>query len=317
MLSYDDLAIFVAVVENGSFVAAAGKTNIPSSTLSRRLRRLEDNLKVKLLERTSRKIRLTERGKVFYDQCLPLIQQLKENAKLLTESNETLHGKLKITAPTYVGNQVISDVLVEFIKKYPEIDIDIILSNSLEDLIDEDIDVAIRVGPLENSNFVAQRLWDIQFVLCASPEYLHQSGLPGSPDELNNHKAVVLDTVQTPWRFFHKSDHKEFFVSPPDRVEVNDFRLAIQAVSSGVGISCIPVIYAMEKFKNGKLIPLLSDYEVLSTRTVYAVCSGKRYLPMKTKLFIDYIKSRAIDFKNLEAQVLSSIKKSRELEMTG
>lgn len=287
MLSYDDLAIFVAVVERGSFVAAASKTNIPSSTLSRRLSRLEDELKIKLLERTSRKLRLTERGKVFYEQCSPLIQQLKENSKALAESNEKLHGKLKVTAPTYVGNEVISDILVEFIKSHPEIDMDIFLSNTIEDLIDEDIDVAIRVGPLEDSNFVAQRLWDIRFVLCASPEYIQKYGSPVTPEDLVDHKGVVINTIPAPWRFFQSTEQKEMYVTPSSCVEVNDFRLAIQSVSSGIGISCIPIIYAMEKFRNGELISLLPDYEVLTTRTVYAVCSGKRYLPMKTKLFID------------------------------
>lgn len=308
MLSYDDLAIFIAVVEGGSFVAASNKINIPSSTLSRRLSRLEDDLQIKLLERTSRKIRLTEHGSVFYEQCSPLIQQLKENSKSLAESSEKLHGKLKITAPTYVGNELIANILLDFTKSHPEIDMEIYLSNAIKDLIDDDIDVAIRVGPLEDSSFVAQRLWDVQFLLCASPEYIEEYGSPESPEDLANHKGVVLDTVPAPWRFYHKTEHKEVFVTPSRRVELSDFKLAIQSVSSGIGISCIPIIYAMEKFKNGELIPLLTEYEVLTSRTVYAVCSGKRYLPMKTKLFIDYVKSRVSHFEKDEAIILARIK---------
>ncbi|VAW62952.1 hypothetical protein MNBD_GAMMA11-3209, partial [hydrothermal vent metagenome] len=124
MWSYDDLAIFVGVVERGSFIAAAKKMKIPSSTVSRRLSCLEADLGVKLLERTSRKIHLTEKGKLFYEQCSSQINQLGEHAKALTASIDDIHGKLKITAPTYVGNEVMADLFTDFVKQNPGIELE-------------------------------------------------------------------------------------------------------------------------------------------------------------------------------------------------
>lgn len=292
-MRYDDLAIFVAVVERGSFIAAANKTNIPSSTLSRRLSRLEADLKIKLLERTSRKIHLTEKGKLFYEQCSPLIQQLKQNTKALTESIDKAYGKLKITVPTYIGNTMMADFFVDFMKLNPEIDLEMILSNEIEDILDEEIDIAIRIGPLNDSNFIALHLWEIDYVLCASPEYLNKCGTPTTPEEIKNHQAIILRTQPFPWRFRLLKEQLDACITPLSRLVLNDFQLAIHAAINGIGITCLPCSIAKEKFKSGELVQLMPQYELLNRRTAYAVYPEKLYMPKKTRLLIDYIKEKS------------------------
>ena len=292
MQSYDDLAIFVAVVERGSFIAASEKTNIPSSTLSRRLSRLESDLQIKLLERTSRRIHLTEKGKVFYQQCAPLIQQLKENTKALSDSIDEAEGKIKITAPTYIGNTMLADIFIDFMKLNPKIDLEIVLSNGIEDIIDKEFDIAIRVGPLEDSNFIALHLWDIEYVLCASPEYLKKHGTPKTPEDIKDHHAIVLSTQPYPWRFQQQEKSIDVYIKPVNRVSLNDFHLAIRAIKSGTGLACLPGTIAQDMFNSGELIELLSGYKILNNRSAYAVYPDKQYLPKKTRLFIDYIKSK-------------------------
>jgi len=293
LLSYDDLAIFIAVVERGSLIAAAKKTNIPSSTLSRRLSRLEADLKIKLLERNSRKIHLTEKGKIFFEQCSPLIHQLKENTKSLSESIDKIHGKLKITAPTYMGNTLMADLILDFMKLNPEINLEMVLSNGIEDIIDEEIDIAIRIGPLEDSTFIAQHLWDIEYALCASPDYLAKHGTPSVPEDIKNHQAIILNTQPYPWRFRLLNKQTDTYVSPLNRLVLNDFKLAIHAASNGIGIICLPRSFAQEKFKSRELIQLMPQYELLNRRTAYAVYPERRYLPKKTQLFIAYLKEKS------------------------
>lgn len=297
-MRYDDLAIFIAVVERGSLIAAANKINIPSSTLSRRLSRLEADLKIKLLERTSRKIHLTEKGKIFYEQCSPLIQQLKQSTKALTESIDNAHGKLKITVPTYIGNTMMAGFFVDFMTLYPKIDLEMILSNDIEDILDKEIDVAIRVGPLDDSNFIAQRLWDIDYVLCASPEYLSKYAMPSTPEDIRNHQAIILRTQPFPWRFRRLEEQLDTYITPLSRLDLNDFQLAIHAAINGIGIICLPGLIAKELLNSGQLVQLMPEYELMNRRTVYAVYPERRYLPKKIKLLIDYIKKRSTIFNN-------------------
>jgi len=293
LFNYDDLAVFIAVVERGSFIAAAKKTNIPSSTLSRRLSRLEADLKIKLLERNSRKIHLTEKGKIFFEQCSPLIHQIKENTKSLSESIDIARGKLKITAPTYIGNTLMADIILDFMKLNPEIDLEMLLSNGIEDIIDEEIDIAIRIGPLEDSTFIAQHLWDIEYALCASPGYLTKHGTPLVPEDIKSHQAIILKTQPFPWRFRLLKTQQETHIRPLSRLIVNDFKLALRAVDNGIGIICLPRSIAQEKFDSGELVQLMPQYELLNRRSAYAVYPERRYLPKKTQLFITYLREKS------------------------
>jgi DNA-binding transcriptional LysR family regulator len=294
MWSYDDLAIFISVVERGSFVAAAKKLNIPSSTVSRRISRLESDLNIKLLERTSRKIHLTEKGKIFYSQCSPLIKQLRENTKDLAESIDEIHGKLKITAPTFIGNEIMVDLFTDFIKKHPDIELDIFLSNEIEDIIDEEIDIAIRVGPLVDSNLIAQHLWDMDYTICAANEYLNKYGTPDNPEDLYTHHNLIFRSQQPTLEFRHLQTSSLSKINIQNQLISNDIKFTIHAACNGVGIACLPHMFIKQQLESGALIKLLPDFELINTKTVYAVYPGKHYLPKKTQLLIQHIKEKSL-----------------------
>ncbi|HED34098.1 MAG TPA: LysR family transcriptional regulator [Gammaproteobacteria bacterium] len=294
MWSYDDLSIFVSVVERGSFTAAAKKMKMPSSTVSRRLIRLEADLNVKLLERTSRKIHLTEKGKVFYAQCLPLIQQLRESTHELIESVNEIDGKLKITAPTYVGNELMADLFTDFVKKNPDIELEILLSNDIEDILDEEIDIAIRIGPLKDSALIAQHLWDIDYVLCASNVYIAKNGMPEKLQELQSEHNLIFRTHQIPLAFRNRKTAIEESVNVKSQLISNDIKFTIHAVCNDVGIACLPRMFVSDELESGLLVEVLPEYELMNRKTVYAVYPSKRYLPKKTKLLIQYIREKSI-----------------------
>jgi len=294
MWSYDDLAIFVSVVERGSFIAAANKMKIPSSTVSRRLSRLEADLNVKLLERTSRKIHLTEKGKFFYEQCASPIKQIRENTRELTESIDKIHGKLKITVPTYVGNELMADLFVDFVKENPEIELEMLLSNDIEDILDEEIDIAIRVGPLVDSNLIAQKLWEMEYVLCANNEYISKYGIPEKPEDIKFHHSLIFRSQHIPLVFRHRETAGERKINVQSRLISNDIKFMLHAVSSGVGIACLPRMFVNKKLATGDLTELLVEYELVNKKIVYAVYPSKRYLPKKTQLLIKYIKEMSL-----------------------
>jgi len=277
MWSYDDLAIFVGVVERGSFIAAAKKMKIPSSTVSRRLSCLEADLGVKLLERTSRKIHLTEKGKLFYEQCSSQINQLGEHAKALTASIDDIHGKLKITAPTYVGNEVMADLFTDFVKQNPGIELELLLSNGIEDILDEEIDVAIRVGPLESSSLIAQYLWE----------------MPKKLEDIEHHHSLIFKTQEIPLHFRRLKTAEEYKINVKSRLVSNDIKFTIHAVSNGAGIAFLPRMFIREQLESGILLELLPEYELMNRKVVYAVYPSKRYLPKKTQLLIKYIKEKS------------------------
>ncbi|VAW67540.1 Transcriptional regulator, LysR family [hydrothermal vent metagenome] len=294
MWSYDDLAIFVNVVERGSFIAAANKMKMPSSTVSRRLSRLEADLNVKLLERTSRKIHLTEKGKIFYEQCASLIKQIRENTRELTESIDKIHGKLKITVPTYLGNELMADLFIEFVKENPSIELEMLLSNDIEDILDEEIDIAIRVGPLVDSNLIAQKLWEMEYVICANNEYVRKYGIPKNPEDIKSHHSLIFRSQQIPLVFRHRETAGESKINVQSRLISNDIKFTLHAVCSGVGIACLPRMFVNKKLEAGDLTELLVDYELVNKKTVYAIYPSKRYLPKKTQLLINYIKEKSL-----------------------
>jgi len=293
MWSYDDLAVFISVVERGSFIAAANKMKMPSSTVSRRLSRLEADLNVKLLERTSRKIHLTEKGRIFYEQCHPLIKQLREYTHELTQSIDEIHGKLKITVPTYVGNELMADLFTDFVKENQGIELEILLSNDIEDILDEEIDVAIRVGPLGDSALIAQNLWDLDYVICASVEYIKLHGQPQNLEDIKHHHSLIFRTHQIPLEFRHRKTAVESKVNVQSRLISNDIKFTIHAVCSGTGIACLPRMFIQQQLEQGVLVELLTEYELMNHKTVYAVYPGKRYMPKKTRLLIQYIKEKS------------------------
>ncbi len=293
MWSYDDVSIFTAVIERGSFTLAASKLNIPSSTVSRRVSKLEADLGIQLIERTSRKMRLTEKGKIFFEQCAPHINNLKENATELMASRDGIQGKLKVTAPTFLGSEVLGDWFADFVKNNKSIELEIVLSNRYEDILDEEIDLAIRVGPLEDSKFIAQHLFTSSFVLCASPQYIETSKRISSPHDIHAHHAILISHQNNEWEFKHLKTSATIKVKSHGRMRSNDINLTRRAVSSGLGIAFLPALSVAPMISSGELISLLDDYELLPKSDIYVVYPSKKYLSKKARRLLNFIREKS------------------------
>ncbi len=290
--SYDDISVFIAVVEQGSFVGASNRLGLPTSTVSRRLSKLEADLDVKLLERTSRKMALTEKGRAFFQRVSPLFQQLKEDTQQLIESKNRLAGKIKLSAPIFLSYEVLSDWLVEFQILYPDIDIGLQVGNQYDDIIDDEIDLAIRIGPLQDSQFIAQFLCTPKFQLCASPAYLESHQTIQSPQELQDHRAIFVQHQPTVWVLSHNQTGQHCEVVVHGREYSNDFRLACKATEAGLGIACLPSFHVERSNKIGLLVPILTEYTVQPKGDIYAVYPSKKYLSKKTQILLQFLKEK-------------------------
>lgn len=296
MWSYDDVFIFTAVIERGSFISAAKKLNIPSSTVSRRVSQLESDLGIQLLERTSRKMRLTEKGKIFFEQCAPQINSLKENVTELMASRDGIQGKLKITAPIFLGSEILGDWFIDFVKNNKLLELELVLSNRYEDIIDEEIDFAIRLGPLEDSKFIAQHLFTSSFVLCASPRYVEVCKKISNPHDLSQHQAILTSHQKNAWEFRHLKTSATVQVKVYGRMCSNDINLTRRAVISGLGIGFLPMLSVAPMIKSGELVTMLNDYEVLPKRDIYIVYPSKKYLSKKAQQLLNFIKQKSEQF---------------------
>ena len=293
MWSYDDLSIFTAVIERGSFISAATKLNIPSSTVSRRVSQLESDLGIQLLERTSRKMCLTEKGKIFFEQCAPHINSLKENATELMASRDGVQGKLKVTAPTFLGSEVLGDWFAEFVRNNKSIELELVLSNRNKDILDEEIDFAIRIGPLEDSKFIAQHLFTSRSVLCASPIYVEAFGEINSPHDICQHQTILISHQKGEWEFRHLKTSAIIRIKAQGRMCSNDINLTRRAVASGFGIGFLPMLSAAPMINSGELVCLLDDYELLPKRDIYVVYPSKKYLSKKAQRLLNFIKEKS------------------------
>ena len=293
MWSYDDVFIFTAVIERGSFISAATKLNIPSSTVSRRVSQLESDLGIQLLERTSRKMHLTEKGKIFFEQCAPLINSLKENATELMASRDGIQGKLKVTAPIFLGSEILGDWFVDFLKNNKLIELELVLSNRHEDILDEEIDLAIRIGPLEDSKFIAQHLFTSSFVLCASPAYVGAFKKINSPHDISQHQTILSSHQKNEWEFRHLETSTIVQVKTHGRMCSNDISLTRRAAASGLGIAFLPRLSVAPMINSGELVSILDDYELLPKRDIYVVYPSKKYLSKKAQRLLNFIKEKS------------------------
>lgn len=290
--SYDDIAVFVAVVERGSFVAASDRLGLPTSTVSRRMAKLEADLGVKLLERTSRKQALTEKGRAFFQRVAPFLQQIKEDTHRLSESKDKLTGRIRLSAPIFLSYKLLGDWMVEFQVNYPDIEISLQVGNQYADLLGEEIDLAIRVGPLQDSQFIAQFLCAPLFQLCASPAYLDGHPRPASPQELRDHQAIFVQHQPKLWVLSHKRTDERHEIELAGREYSNDFGMVCKLTEAGLGIASLPSFYVAKSAKRNTLVPVLSDYTVRPKGDIYAVYPSRKYLSKKIEVLVQFLKEK-------------------------
>lgn len=292
MQQYELIALksFVSVVETGSFNKTAVQLQASTAAISRRVSGLEQALGVKLLNRTTRSIDLTEAGQQYYNDIIHILQALEEAEERVSCSKQALKGTLRIAAPLSYGLQQIAPLLPPFMKQYPDLKMQLQLEDRYTDLISEGIDVAIRIGNLKDSTMVATRITSIERVICASPGYLAQYGTPKHPEELKNHNCLHYNLISRSeeWGLIKQEGNKNIEIS--GTLSTNNGEVLKQAALQGTGIVLLPKFIVQDALKTGDLSPILESHTPEPTG-LFAIRPSRAFTPTRVALFIDYMKS--------------------------
>ncbi|PPC75133.1 LysR family transcriptional regulator [Pokkaliibacter plantistimulans] len=275
---------FVALAETGSFTAAAERLSTSTANISRRLHALEKHLGLRLVERTTRHVALTELGRIYYQRCRPLLDSLDEAQRTLIDLQHSPSGKLRLTCAVAYGERHIAPLVNDFAQRYPELQIELHLSNRVVDIIDEGYDLAIRLGHLPESSLVARRLAPRDMYVCASPDYLARYGAPHSLDELLQHHCLV--GTQDTWAF--EEQKRTRLLRVEGRLHCNNGHAILDAALKGLGICQLPDFYVTPYLASGQLCELLPQFRQRDT-AVWAVMSSNRYTSRKVRLLVDFL----------------------------
>ncbi len=258
-MEIESARVFVKVVELGSFSRAAEALQLPKSTISRMVSRLESNAGAKLLVRTTRSLKLTEIGRTFYEKCLSPIRQLEEARRNLQDSDGVLAGTVRLTAPEDLGNHVVSRLLGELIHKHPRLHFDFHYSDDVVDLVQGGFDLAVRLGKLSTASFKFKRLGEITLIPVASPEYLQKKAKIRSPHDLEQHEALIYQhSGLTKWQL--RSRKESMTIALRARVSGNQMVSLLSLAEAGAGLAILPHYLCSEKIQNGTLVRILPDW---------------------------------------------------------
>lgn len=287
--SLDDLRCFCAVARSGSFKLAARSLGMPLSTLSRRIRQLEADLQLRLLNRDAHRVVLTSIGEQYFNRSVVLFDELNHIDEDLHRDKYQPKGKICISAPINVGSQFLRSIFYDFLLQYPDIQLDISFSNSLIDIEAEGIDVAFRVGKPVVDNWIARPLKHVNFILCSHPDY--DISEITTPDELNSHPTIVCRPM-VPWQLKHKESGEEFDYHPNKRLrlEVDEILMLTHAIEKGLGIGYVPDYFALPMITRGEMKHVLPDWSS-KARTLFMLYRDRDYLPMRVRLFIEFVLS--------------------------
>ncbi len=289
MRNTDDYIIFYHLVDQGSFSGAARQMDLTKSVISKRIAKLEQDLGVQLLYRTTRKITLSEAGQYFFEHAKSVYHAVTSAEESIIGLGKDLSGNIKITVPTISGELILPSAIAEFNSKYPDINIDMELDNRFVDIVNERFDLAIRTGVLPDSSLIARKLVDANWIVCASPKYLARHGIPKHPTELEKHNCLVYayqETGAREWAF--KNGETIYHVTVDGNLCINNSSVLRNVALLGQGIIYVPRVLVYEDLKQGRLIQLFQD-ETAKCLGIYVVYPYTRQQPEKVKIFIDHL----------------------------
>lgn len=286
-----DMAVFVRVVELGSFTAVAQSLGRTPSSISRQISRLEKKLGVRLLMRTTRKLGLSEAGQGVFQSCSEMLSAAYSATEAVGNFIETPQGLIRASAPMTFGKIAISPHVDAFLRKYPEVDVQLILTDKVMDLIDDSMDFVIRIEQSPAQGLAARRLIEIKYVLCASPDYLERRGKPETPTELKGHDCLFFGDNENDSKWVFRRGLDKITASVRGRYIVNHSEAMLEAVQTGAGIGFLPFFTARKALERNKLIQLFPDWELIThyQGSAWILYLPNRYLPPKTRLFIDHL----------------------------
>lgn len=283
------LLVFVRVVQAGSLSEAARRLSLPKSTVSRKLADLEERLGERLVQRTTRKLGLTEAGRVLFERVMPAVSELVEAEQAVGGLRGEPRGLLRVAAPMSMG--FLGSTVAEYLSLCPEVTVEMVCSDRVVDLIEERFDVAIRAGTLGDSSLVARRLGTARSTLVAAPTYVKRHGMPQTPAELVDHACIAFGRGTAPhlWTLESVAERAEVRVNP--RLVVNDWELVSEAVLAGLGIGWLPQLSCRNHIRNERLVAVLPDF-CSPEIPVYAVYPTRRQLSPKVVAFVELLAGR-------------------------
>ncbi|MCL1087083.1 MULTISPECIES: LysR substrate-binding domain-containing protein [Shewanella] len=284
MFNWEGVSEFVAVAEAESFTKAAKQLGISTAQVSRQVSALETRMATKLFHRTTRKVSVSEVGRIYYQHCRQVLNGLEEAERAITNLQSTPRGLLKITAPVTYGEKTLAPLVNDFIAKYPELEVKINLTNQNVDLIDDGYDLAIRLGQLKDSSIMAKRLGSRTQYVCASPDYVSTFGIPHSLSELEQHNCL-LGTLDY-WRF--QENGKTRNVRVKGNLICNSGYALVDAAIKGIGIIQLPEYYVLPFLEDGQLVPLLEQNRQ-PKEGIWALYPHNRHLSPKVRMLLDYL----------------------------
>jgi DNA-binding transcriptional LysR family regulator len=287
------LPSFVKVVELASFSKAAQALGMTKSAVSKQVQALEDSLKVRLLNRTTRTVRLTDEGELLYQQARQIVDAANEAQRQVKNLNEQPSGSLKINAPQSFGILHLAPALAEFAKLYPEIQLEVDFTDKFINILEEGVDVTLRIASLTDSSLIARKIARCQVVFVAAPEYLKRFGTPKHPDELINHRFLEYSYIDRPkevrWR---NKDGTLGVITINSALRANNAFMLMEALRSGVAMGVFPTFIISDAIKAGEVVQVLHDFTVEPERNIYALFPHNRHMSAKVRLFIDFISER-------------------------
>ena len=284
------IQLFIRVVETGSFSKASADLGITQPTATKHVAALEERLGTRLLHRSTRGVTPTEAGAVYYDKCKTIQRELEEADNLAALLQAKLGGQLRISTSVAFGRRVLVPLALRFMREHPEIAIDLSFDDRYVNLVEQGVDLAIRMGRLADSTLGARYLGVNPWVLAAAPGYLRQAGTPASPDDLAGHACLVYSSVQGDDRWqFTSPDGEALSVSVKGPLRSNNLSAVLAACRAGMGLAVLPWYVARESVADGVIVPLLEHY-ALPSQEMHAVFPSPKLVPAKVKTFIDYLK---------------------------
>jgi DNA-binding transcriptional LysR family regulator len=283
---------FAQVVESGSFARAAERLGISTTAASRQVADLEGHLQTRLLNRTTRRVSLTENGRAYYERVVQLLADLEEAEQEASRAAVVPRGVIKMTAAVNFGVRHVSPAIAAFLARHSEVRFDVSLSDRVVDLVEEGFDLGIRIGTPGPHNLVARKLGETRVVPCASPDYLARQGTPQVPEDLARHNCFTYEyvTPRNVWTF-RDADGRERPVRIGGNLHSNNGDLLAEAAARGAGVVLEPAFIVGPEVRAGRLVPLLQDFAP-APLPIYAVYPSRKHLSAKVRLFVDFLVAR-------------------------
>jgi DNA-binding transcriptional LysR family regulator len=287
MKEFGAIPVFVAVVENGGFSAAARALGVSKSAVSKRIDQLEAHLGVRLLHRTTRKLSLTEAGERYFEHAAQALAAAGQAVDAVTELQGEPQGQLRISAPMSFGRLHVAPMIAKFLRHCPKLQLNLVMDDRRVDLVAGGFDLAIRAGNLPASTLIARKLAPLHQVICASPDYIDRYDRPDTPAELTDHNCLLYSYSSdvNVWTLIRDDDTKSVTVS--GNYQVNNSEALLDAIRDGIGIGRLPTFVAGPDLKTGRLVKLFESYQI-PDQTIFAVFPERQYMPAKVRAFLDF-----------------------------